>query len=197
MLYEKSGECIIIDPGCFDVHEEQELETFIRTKQLKPVMLVNTHCHIDHVLGNKFVFDTYGLKPIYHPLEVQVMDRLQDAGRMFGVTPTPSPEPLRFLEEGEEITFGGTTLKVLFTPGHSPGSVSLYCEKGKYVIAGDVLFQGSIGRTDLPGGNFDQLAESIRTQLYPLDPLVKVWPGHGPATTIGHEMRNNPFVKAL
>ena len=157
-------------------------------------MLVNTHCHIDHVLGNRFVFDSWGLTPVFHQQELPLLQTLPEQARMFGIKTTPSPEPARFIDEGDEISFGNTRLRVLFTPGHSPGSVSLYNEADKFVIAGDVLFHESIGRTDLPGGDYDTLENSILTQLYTLDEEVKVWPGHGPETTIGHEKRSNPFV---
>jgi hydroxyacylglutathione hydrolase len=195
VIYDSTNECIIIDPGCSDAIEQVELAGFIQSNHLKPVMLVNTHCHVDHVFGNRFVFDSWGLSPICHPLEVQVLDKAVEYGRMFGVIVIESPKPQKFIEEGDEVRFGNTVLKVLFTPGHSPGSVSLYCEESHFVVAGDVLFHESIGRTDLPGGDFPTLENSIKTKLYTLPADVKVLSGHGPDTTIGHEMRYNPFVK--
>lgn len=197
VLSDATGECIIIDPGCSSSDENAELEQYIRLHHLKPVMLVQTHCHIDHVLGNHFVFDKWGLAPVCHQLELPLLEGVVDFGRMFGVKVMPSPLPLRFIDEGDEIRFGETVLKVLFTPGHSPGSVCLYNEQERVVIAGDVLFRDSIGRYDLPGGDFATLENSIRTKLYTLDPSVKVWPGHGPSTTIGYEMKNNPFVNGI
>lgn len=195
MLFDDTKQCVIIDPGCYDKDEERELQGFIDQNGLKPVMLLQTHCHIDHVLGNQFIFDTYGLKPICHQLEVPLLEGVPEYGRLFGMEVTPSPKPERLIHAGDEISFGETTLKALFTPGHSPGSVSLYCQKDGFVIAGDVLFHESIGRTDLPGGSFPVLEKSIREQLYTLPAETTVWPGHGPETTIGYEMKYNPFVK--
>jgi len=167
----------------------------INKLQLKPVRLINTHCHIDHVLGNRFVSEAYQLPLEIHEGELPVLQSAPQVAAMFGMPyPEPSPMPGRYIAAGEVISFGHTQLKALYTPGHSPASLSFYCEKDGFVIAGDVLFRDSIGRTDLPGGNFNTLVASIKTQLYTLDGEVKVYPGHGPATTIGYERKNNPFV---
>lgn len=195
IIYDETKECVLIDPGCYDAEERGELERCITELDLKPVRLLNTHCHIDHVLGNAFAARQYQLPLEIHEREIPVLDMLMQSAFMFGVNiEEPSPAPGRFIEVDEVITFGQTRLEVLFTPGHSPGSISFYCREDRFIIAGDVLFQGSIGRTDLPGGDYDVLINSIKTQLLTLDDAVKVYPGHGPATTIGGERRRNPFL---
>ena len=194
VLYDETGECVIIDPGCFDKSEQNELIEFIQSKNLKPVKLINTHCHVDHILGNSFVNEKFGLKPVMHRGELQQLQSAPTYAGMFGVQITPSPMPEEFFDEGDKVEFGKTELEILFTPGHSPGEVCLFCRKDKILIAGDVLFQMSIGRTDLPGGNHNTLINAIKQKLFPLGDEVKVYPGHGPETTIGFEKKNNPFL---
>ena len=196
ILYDDSKECVIIDPGCSNNGEQKQLTDFIESNSLKPVKLVNTHCHIDHVLGNKFVSEKYNLPLVSHKGEEVVLAMQPQISTMYGIAYDPSPEITQFLEDGDTLKFGNTTLKVLFTPGHSPASISFYNEENSIVIGGDVLFQGSIGRTDLPGGNFDTLAKSIRQKFYVLPDDVTVYSGHGSSTTIGEEKRTNPYVKA-
>lgn len=195
VLHDKTRECIIIDPGCSNHFEEQELKDFIEGKGLKPTMLILTHAHIDHVLGCKFVKDNWGIPMYMHRNEIPVLESTVRVGQMYGVPVTPPPAADYYLEAGDSFTIGEHEFKVLFTPGHSPGSISFYYAAQQLLISGDVLFNGSIGRTDLPGGNFDTLEESIKTQLYTLPDEVKVFSGHGPHTTIGREKRNNPFVR--
>jgi glyoxylase-like metal-dependent hydrolase (beta-lactamase superfamily II) len=195
VVYDETGECVIFDPGCFEAHEKQALRKKIEELNLRPVRLINTHCHLDHVFGNKFVAETYKLPLEIHALEGPVLASVPMVCQMYGLPlPEESPEPGKFLKEGETITFGNTVLKMLFTPGHSPGSLSFYCAEDKFVIAGDVLFYGSIGRTDLPGGDHDTLINAIKTQLLPLGDDITVHPGHGPATRMGYERKNNPFL---
>lgn len=195
LLYDDTKECVIIDPGCYDQAEKDELALFIERNKLKPVRLLNTHCHIDHVFGNKFVAETYNLPLEIHEGELPVLNAVPQISMMYGLPyPEPSPAPGRFIEEGEIIKFGESELKTLYTPGHSPASISFYCEADAFVIAGDVLFYRSIGRTDLPGGDFKTLLGSIVEQFYPLGDDVKVYPGHGPATTVGFEKQHNPFL---
>lgn len=195
ILYDETGECVIIDPGCFDKDEQQELIDFIAAQKLKPVKLINTHCHVDHIMGNSFVHDKFGLKPVLHRMEEEVLHAAPMYAGMFGVSITPSPAPAEYLDEGDTIRFGNSELEVLFTPGHSPGEVSLFCRKENFLIAGDVLFLQSIGRTDLPGGDYNTLIKSIKEKLLPLGDAVKVFSGHGPETTIGYERKNNPFLR--
>jgi len=194
VLSDETRKCIIVDPGCFEKSEEETLQEFISSNHLAPVMLVNTHAHIDHVLGNNFVFKTYNLKPVLHRNEIIILEAAPAIGAEFGVAVYPSPSPEIFLDEGAPISFGNSSLKILFTPGHSPGSVCLYCKEQGFLIAGDVLFRESIGRTDLPGGNHETLLQSIRQKLFHLPDETIVYPGHGPETTIGYEKKFNPFV---
>lgn len=194
ILSDETGECVIIDPGCHNTDEEQELADFVINNGLKPVKLLNTHCHIDHVFGNQFVSDKWKLGLEIHKSDVQVLNSFPMVCQMYGFAGGTQPEPSHFIEEGDVITFGNSRLEVLFTPGHSPGSVCFYNKEQKFVIGGDVLFQGSIGRTDLPGGDFDTLEKSIRTKLYTLPDDVTVYPGHGPSTTICWEKENNSFI---
>jgi hydroxyacylglutathione hydrolase len=197
ILYDDSKECIIIDPGCFNKEEENLLTTTIEAQGLKPVRLINTHCHIDHVFGNRFVSDKYNLPLEIHEGELFVLDTAPQSAALFGL-PIPKegfkPELGPFLKEGDQIKFGNTTLDILFTPGHSPASVSFFCKEVRFLIAGDVLFYGSIGRTDLPGGDFNTLINSINTQFLPLGDDVIVYPGHGPETNIGYERQHNPYL---
>jgi hydroxyacylglutathione hydrolase len=195
VLSNDENECCIIDPGCYFKGEKDQLKDFIEKTGLKPVLLLNTHCHLDHVFGNKFVHDTWDLLLHIHPKEKPVLDYAPASGLMWQMPVENYEGKLVYLKEGETINLGGDELKILFTPGHSPGSVCFYDEKDGFVIGGDVLFNGSIGRTDLPGADFNTLFNSIQTQLYTLPDETKVYPGHGPMTTIGFEKMNNPFVK--
>lgn len=193
VLYDETKECVIIDPGCNSKAEREELTGFIKDNQLKPVLLINTHCHIDHILGNALVASTYGLALGVHLGEQSVLDSGRQVSAMYGIPYEVSPDITVFYNENDVITFGQSRLKVLYTPGHSPASICLYEENSRQVIAGDVLFEGSIGRTDLPGGDYDTLINSIKTRLFTLPDEVKVYPGHGPSTTIGYEKKYNPF----
>ncbi len=195
VLYDSSGECVIIDPGCFERTEKEELRSFIETRQLRPVYLLNTHAHIDHVLGNRFTADTWNLSPLMHRLDVPQLARIPQYAHIFGVESLElPPEPEKFLEAGDQIRFGHTTLDVIFVPGHAPGHVAFVNHAEKYLIGGDVLFKGSIGRTDLPGGDMATLVQSIRKEFYVLPDDFVVYPGHGPETSIGEEKKYNPFV---
>jgi hydroxyacylglutathione hydrolase len=196
ILSDETRECVIIDPGCHNSTEEQELTGFIAENGLKPVKLLNTHCHVDHVFGNLFVAEKWKLGLGMHELDVPVLNSFAKVCQMYGFPGGAQPAPAHFLKEGHTVVFGNSTLHILFTPGHSPGSVCFYSPEQKFVIGGDVLFQTSIGRTDLPGGDFATLEKSIRTQLYTLPDDVTVYPGHGPSTTIGFEKKHNSFVTA-
>lgn len=194
ILSDETKECVIIDPGCYDSGEKDELSSFIENQKLKPVKLLNTHCHIDHVLGNNFIAGKYKLQVELNFLEIPFLKAVVDYAPQYGIFCEPSPEPFALLNEDDVVKFGNSELKVLFTPGHSPGEICLYSASGKFVIAGDVLFQMSIGRTDLPGGNYDTLIKSIREKLFTLPDEVTVYSGHGPSTNIGFEKKNNPFL---
>lgn len=195
IIANEQKECWIIDPGCYNDKERSALQNYIEKKELKPVRLLNTHCHLDHIFGNAFVAKTYGLSPEYHELEIPVMNSASVGAAMFGVKAPEQVEPGPFINEGDILSLGNHQFKVLFTPGHSPGSICFYNEEEEYVIAGDVLFHRSIGRTDLPGGDYDTLIRSIKTQLLTLPDAVKVYNGHGAYTTIGEERRGNPFLR--
>ncbi|WP_187261187.1 MBL fold metallo-hydrolase [Pontibacter beigongshangensis] len=194
LLHDDTKECIVIDPGCYEKQEQQELKQYIAEHGLKVVRLLNTHCHIDHVLGNKFVADTYGVELEIHETDLQTLRSVPVYAPSYGFPMYAEQAPGAFLKEGEPVTFGNTELQVFFTPGHAPGHVVFYSEKDKACIGGDVLFRSSIGRTDLPGGDFDTLIRSIHTKMFTLPDDVTVYPGHGPETTIGFEKKHNPFL---
>lgn len=195
LIYDDTKECIVIDPGCLDQAEKVELAGTIERLKLRPVRLINTHCHLDHIFGNRFVAEKYNLSLEIHSGEIPVLERAPQAAMMYGIPyPELSPAPGGFIEEGDTIEFGNSQLKAILTPGHSPASLSFFCEAHNFLVAGDVLFYGSIGRTDLPGGDYDMLIESITDKLLPLGDDVIVYSGHGPSTTIGFERKNNPFL---
>lgn len=194
VLYDNSLECVIVDPGCNNDEERKTLVKFIEDNSLKPTKLINTHCHIDHVLGNKFIAEKYGLTLEAHEGEVQVLDTCETVSKMYGIPYDGSPAIGSYIKEDIDYPFGESILKTIFTPGHSPASLSFYCEASKVLIAGDALFQGSIGRTDLPGGDYDTLIKNIKEKLLVLPADVIVYSGHGPSTTIGVEKQTNPFL---
>jgi hydroxyacylglutathione hydrolase len=196
ILHDDTKECLIIDPGCCNDNERSRLKKWLAAEGLRPVRLLNTHCHLDHVFGNAFIAREYNLGLEIHEGELPVLARFELSARNFGITSVEaSPQPTAFIEVGKPITFGNTTLEVRFVPGHSPASVCFYDAKNGYVIAGDALFEGSIGRTDLPGGNHKTLIESIKNQLLTLPDNVVVYSGHGNPTTIGRERATNPFLQ--
>ncbi|MBP8823218.1 MAG: MBL fold metallo-hydrolase [Flavobacteriales bacterium] len=188
------GKGILIDPGCSDRNEERELADWLKRNGITPERVLLTHAHVDHVMGCAWVKAQYGLAPELHRADLPVLEHAVASAALFGVLCAPPPAPARFIEEGEVVTLGNEHLDVLFVPGHAPGHVAFFNPKKRFIISGDVLFQRSIGRTDLPGGDLDTLVESIRSQLYPLGDQVVVYCGHGPETTIGEERRENPFV---
>jgi glyoxylase-like metal-dependent hydrolase (beta-lactamase superfamily II) len=196
VIYNVSGQCCIVDPGCYFGNERNELKDFISENGLHPKYLLNTHCHLDHVFGNKFVYETWGLELHLHEKEKQVLDFAVQSGLNWGLPFDNYSGPLHWLKEGDIVSLEEDELRVIFTPGHSPGHISFYCEQQQFILSGDVLFRSSIGRTDLPGGDFAMLEKSIREKLYVLPDEVIVYSGHGPATSIGVEKKSNPFVKA-
>ncbi|WP_026463091.1 MBL fold metallo-hydrolase [Adhaeribacter aquaticus] len=196
VLHDETNQCVIIDPGCYSVSEQTVLKEFIADNNLQVKLLLNTHCHIDHVFGNKFVVDTYQVPFLIHEADLQTLRAVPVYAPSYGFPNYNPAEPSGFLQEGKNISFGNTSLQVLFTPGHAPGHVVFYQEESKVCLGGDVLFQRSIGRTDLPGGNFDTLIQSIQNKLFTLPSEVTVYPGHGPKTTIGEEKQFNPFLRA-
>jgi hydroxyacylglutathione hydrolase len=196
IVTDETHECLIIDPGCCNEKERTELVNTIEGFGLKPVKLLNTHCHIDHIPGNKFIHDKYGLSPEIHEKELHIMEEAPQYGQFFGFHCDPSPAPKNYLKEGDEVTFGNCSLQVIFTPGHSPGSISFYSKNDKLIISGDVLFYGSIGRYDIPNADGKVLFETLKNKMMKLPDEVTVYSGHGPETTIGFERQNNPFINA-
>jgi glyoxylase-like metal-dependent hydrolase (beta-lactamase superfamily II) len=196
LIYNDEKECIIIDPGCYSENEQDIITGFIQQNGLKPVLLLNTHCHLDHVFGNKFIAEKFGLVLHIHPLEKKMLELAPASGLMWNLPFDNYMGNLEFLVPGRSLKLGKDDIQVLFTPGHSPGSVSLYSPGNGFVISGDVLFRESIGRTDLPGGDFGVLSRSITEQLYTLPGETVVYSGHGPSTTIEWEKTHNPYVNA-
>lgn len=194
VIYNEQGWCAIVDPGCYFGNERNELKDFISERKLAPKYLLNTHCHLDHVFGNKFVHKTWGLEPYIHPNEKRVLEYAPISGMNWGLPFENYQGNLHYLNEGDKLQIGNDIFEILLTPGHSPGSICFYCREQQFVIGGDVLFRESIGRTDLPGGDFDTLINSICSKLFVLPDEVIVYPGHGPETTIGYEKRHNPFL---
>lgn len=194
VLWDETKECIVLDPGNSTANENKKLSDFISQNNLNLKRLILTHAHIDHINGNKYVFDTYGLLPEVHKDDVYFIEKHLSSATMYGLSVEQSPMPKAFIKEGDIISFGKSSLQILHTPGHSPGSLSFYNLEDKFIIGGDVLFYGSIGRSDLPMGNHDTLIKSIKEKLMPLGDDMKVYSGHGMPTTIGFERMNNPFL---
>ena len=195
VLYNEQNKAIIIDPGCYFSAEQETLKMFIEDTGLEPERLLNTHCHLDHVFGNKWVHETWGLELYIHSGEETMLKLAPLSGEKWGLPFSNYEGPLHFLNHGDTVSLGEDELRVILAPGHSPASICFYCEKQQLLIGGDVLFRDSIGRTDLPGGDHATLLNSIRTQLFVLPDEVTVFPGHGPSTTIGYEKENNSFLR--
>lgn len=197
VLYDETHECVIIDPGCYEPAENHELESFIAETKLRVKHLLNTHCHIDHVLGNYFVKERYQVKLLINRREEAVLKAVTAYAPNYGLFLYNDSSPDGYLEENDVVKFGNQSLKILFVPGHAPGHIAFYSEPDKILIGGDVLFYNSIGRTDLPGGNYNTLIDSIHKKFFTLPDETIVYPGHGPETSIGFEKRTNPFCALL
>jgi glyoxylase-like metal-dependent hydrolase (beta-lactamase superfamily II) len=194
LLHDESKEAVLIDCGAFTAKEQDQIKQYITSNGLQLKRLLNTHLHFDHLLGNRFIYDTYGLKPEYHPSE-ESMPGLRKQTVIFGLPiKYEMVNPDRYINAGDEIRFGNTTLKALLTPGHSPGSISYYCKNEACVFTGDVLFRHDIGRTDLWGGNEETLINAIRTQLLILSDDTLIYPGHGQPSTVKEEKQFNPYI---
>lgn len=194
VLSDETRECIIVDPGCNNNVQKDELKNYIENQQLHPVMIINTHGHIDHIAGNSYVRSLYNIPLALHEKDLFLIENALHYAAFFGFDAEMSPIPDRYLNDGDEISFGNTGLLVIHVPGHSPGSIVLYSKTDKVLIAGDVLFNGSIGRTDLPGGDYNTLIRGIKEKIMVLPPVTTVYPGHGPKTTIEQEYDTNPFL---
>jgi glyoxylase-like metal-dependent hydrolase (beta-lactamase superfamily II) len=196
ILVDDNKECAIVDPGCSNSEERAYLKSTIEQRGLKPVLLLNTHCHIDHVFGNAFVAEEWSLDLHAHKLDLPTLEMVPLSCQLYGIPGyIESPKPKVFIDEGDVIEFGSTKLDVIFVPGHAPGHVAFINHNDRVVINGDVLFRGSIGRTDLPGGNHAELERSIREKMYTLPDDYVVCCGHGPNTTIGEEKTGNAFFR--
>jgi hydroxyacylglutathione hydrolase len=194
VLADQSGDCAIIDCGCYDRNEFSSLVDLIESKNLYPVLLLNTHCHLDHIFGNRFLYEKYKLSPWSNELEEPNRKNAVNHALLFGLSMESPPEPAGFITDKQKIIFGDTTLLALHVPGHTAGSIAFYSQPDGCVFTGDALFAGSIGRTDLPGGNFDTLLKSIRNQLLTLPGQTIVYSGHGPDTTIEREITTNQYL---
>ncbi|MDR1672869.1 MAG: MBL fold metallo-hydrolase [Bacteroidales bacterium] len=197
ILSDAEKQCIIIDPACHSPKEQDILKAYIEDSALTPVWLINTHGHFDHIIGNAFVCKTWQVKVAAHRNDLFLLEHAWKQGEVFGFPVEQPPLPTVFFEEGDELNMNGIHIKIYHIPGHSPGSIILYAPDEKTVFVGDVLFSGSIGRTDLPGGDFDQLIDGITRKLLTLPSSTVVCSGHGPQTSIGREMSHNPFLKGL
>jgi hydroxyacylglutathione hydrolase len=195
VIWDETLECVLIDPACYYPEEEQELKQFIEDSGLKPVRLLNTHGHFDHVMGNRYVEKNWKLKCEIHEGDNYLVQHAGTLALGFGIEMGSPPPAGHFLHHEELITFGNSDFKVIHVPGHSPGGVAFYSKADKTLITGDILFYRSIGRTDLPLGNHELLVSGIKEKLFNLDEDVKVWCGHGPETTIGDEKRYNPYLR--
>lgn len=196
VLYDQSGEAVVIDCGCFGAEEEKRLQDFFVSEHLKPVALLDTHMHIDHIFGNNFMKDTYGLEAQASQEDNFLVEHAVEYAAMLGVRGITPPPPIgKFLKQGDVVRFGESELEVIAVGGHSPGGLCFYSAADRLLVAGDVLFAGSVGRADLPGGNAQLLIEGIREKLLVLSDDVKVIPGHGPLTSIGEERTSNPFLR--
>lgn len=194
VLVDETKKGVIIDPGCSSSLERKGLLDCIADEGIDLVHLLNTHCHLDHIAGNYLINEKFNLPLTMHKLDIPTLHMAPRSAEVYGIPLTPSPEPEVFIEEGDIIKFGNSELKVIFTPGHAPGHVVFYNEAQNFLIAGDTLFQRSIGRTDLPGGDHNTLIESIKSKIFALPENTIVYCGHGPSTTIGEEKRENPFL---
>ncbi len=196
LIYDETKEALVVDPGCYFPEEKERFKQLIASKGLNLKGVISTHSHLDHVFGNKYVMDTFNVGLTIHKEDLQTLKMLTRTAEMYGIPNVEeSPEPTHFIAEGEQVKFGNSVLDVVFVPGHAPGHIAFISHEDQFVINGDCLFQGSIGRTDLPGGSMEQLLSSIRTKLFALPDNYIVYCGHGPSTTIGYEKKNNPFLK--
>ncbi len=196
VLTDETKEAVVIDAGCFTEEEKQALKNFIIGEKLNVKHLLCTHLHLDHIFGNPFMLKEFGLKAEANQADEFWLEHAPQQSRMFGFELKEKPVPLgKYICDGDIIEFGNTALEAIHVPGHSPGSLVYYCKSEKCMFSGDVLFQGSIGRADLAGGNFDELHESICSRLFILPDETVIYPGHGAPTTIGIEKKENPFFR--
>jgi len=195
LISDEKKRCWFIDPGMYGPAETAQVIAYIKDKQLQPQAIINTHAHLDHIFGVQALLDEYNIPFGVHEQEQPVLKMAAGSATLFGFDFPNAPTPTFYIKEGQPLQVGDETLHVFHTPGHSPGSISFYYPAGNWVISGDILFSGSIGRTDLPGGNHETLLHTIRTHLFTLPAATQVLPGHGDPTTIAHEKKHNPFLQ--
>jgi len=195
LLYAEDKEAMIIDPACSDPGEKLQLREFINEEQIKLKAIINTHCHVDHLLGVEFIRKEYDIEFLCAEEEQFLIDSSEAQADFFGLPLTKPSAPDRYISESDSLDIGGTAIKIFKIPGHSPGSLAFYIEEANMLFSGDVLFSGSIGRTDLPGGDYQELVKGIQSKILKLDDRIDVYPGHGPPTTIEREMLTNPFLQ--
>lgn len=192
LIFDHSKDCIIVDPGCYTPEEQSDIFDYIQMLNLNPVALVNTHAHIDHVLGNQFFLQAYNINLNLHKEDYKYLKAMPSFGKKYDLEIVEIPESrINFIEEGDTIQLGHSSFEVLFTPGHTPGSISLLCEDSNVLISGDIVFNNRIGRVDLPGGNMEVLLDSLHNKVFTLKDDIKIYPGHGASTTVGYEKANN------
>lgn len=194
MWDDETKESAVVDPGMYSKEEEKVFDDFVVQNNLKLKYLINTHCHIDHILGCRYIVSKYGVNYYAPEKDLILLKNSSTQAEMFGLNMEDPPLPDKLISEESELTLGDTKLKFLFTPGHTPGEFCIYIKDEKICITGDVLFKEGIGRTDLWGGDYNTLINSIETKLFSLPDDVKIYPGHGESSTIGHEKQNNPFL---
>lgn len=193
LLSDDTKECILVDPGCYDRSEKEEIDNFIIDNNLSLKAIYNTHCHVDHILGNYYLKEKYKVKLIIHKKDYEILKSVKAYAPVYGFQNYQEAEPDEYISENDIIKFGNSELKIFFVPGHAPGHIAFYNLEQRICVSGDVLFNRSIGRTDFPGCSFEALIDSIHTKLFSLPDDTIVFPGHGPTTTIGEEKKFNPF----
>lgn len=194
VLSDETGEAIIVDPGNCQMHEDEQIRAYIASKNLKIKYIINTHPHIDHVIGNPWCVAEYHTELLMHEAGMAIYSKANAYAVAFGLEVADMPQPDRYLHEGDEVLFGHQRLKVFYTPGHCDGSICLYDAEHKFIITGDLVFEQCVGRSDLPSGNEAVLQQSIRDVILTLDDDVKILSGHGGPTTVGNERNNNPYI---
>jgi hydroxyacylglutathione hydrolase len=195
IIYSPGGDAVLVDPGNNSAEELKQIEDFLIDQETKPVKIINTHCHIDHVLGVQVIREKYHIPFYIHPLEKEVLAAMKIFAPTYGIMSFDEPAPDQFINEGDTFSIGDATWNILFVPGHSPGHVAFYQAESKKLIAGDIIFRNSIGRTDLPGGDHETLISGIKEKIFSLPDDVEIFSGHGPNTTVGYEKKYNPFLQ--
>ena len=194
IISDDTGQCIFIDPGFYFPEEQDKVRKYISDNNLDPVMIANTHCHFDHIMGVEFIRNEFNIPFVCHSEDAFWVDKAVEQGGLFGFEMQPVNMPDRFFPDDDPLKFGDSCFEIIHLPGHSPGHVVFFSEKEKLLIAGDVIFFGGIGRTDLPGGDYQTLISNIRNKLFVLPEGIKIYSGHGPETTLDREKSSNPFL---